>query len=105
MAGLGAKAQQERFSAGLKNFDRIVAPSIRKGIKSAKTTDLRGLEPLANHAQLPAFFPINARLAPDFILQQWGIICVGEYRFEKKTGLPLRFRLGSLDYVNRLEGK
>lgn len=38
-------------------------------------------------------------------LSHWGIICIGEYKLEKKTGVPFRFRLGSLEYVNRLEGK
>lgn len=44
-------------------------------------------------------------VAPDFISQNQGFICKQEWLLEKKTGLPLRLRLGSLDYVNKLEGK
>jgi hypothetical protein len=54
---------------------------------------------------------LNAVFRPTYFLQpdqgnrSLGFICRQEWKLEKKTGLPLRFRLGSLDYVNRLEGK
>jgi hypothetical protein len=48
-------------------------------------------------------FPV--RWTPSQTFSNWSVFCEVEYRFEKRTGLPLRFRLGSLDYVNRLEGK
>ncbi len=60
---------------------------------------------VSKRRDLTATFRPSYFLQPDLGNKNLGFICRQEWKLEKKTGLPLRFRLGSLEYVNRLEGK
>ena len=55
-------------------------------------------------AYKPAF-NLLAPIAKDFSTAQLGIVCKKEFEFEKKTSIPLRLRMGSLDYTNYMERK
>lgn len=53
---------------------------------------------------VPGFNP-DFNSIKDSYIKQLSFFCRQEYKFEKATTVPLRLRLGSLDYTNYLEQK
>jgi hypothetical protein len=64
----------------------------------------------------PLFFSKTPSVTPDslkkisiipanYYTKLFGIICKKELQLQKSIAVPIFFRLGSLEYVNRLEGK
>ncbi len=52
------------------------------------------------------FLSTPLRLLPsDYYYCNLGFFCKKEIQFEKATKIPLRLRLGSVDYCDMLEGK
>jgi hypothetical protein len=67
-----------------------------------------------NNFELINTLPYSKNLLSDFSIelrkenfntQTLPFFCQKEWQFEKSTHIPLKFRLGSFDYTNMLEGK
>jgi len=69
--------------------------------KDSPTRSVRAQET----SHLPAPLIGLQLIEPVFTISSLPFFCKQEYKFEKTTSVPLRLRLGSLEYVNKLEGK
>lgn len=63
------------------------------------------LSSLPNHFVIAKPTYTGLSISPSYYYNCLGFFCKKELQIEKATRLPLRFRLGSLEYTNSLEGK
>lgn len=92
-----------------KHFSVVPAPIVFLTAKYLEPAGdaVPGATPLNRNLFTPALALVSvpAVIEPDYYTRHFGYFCKKELQFEKATTIPLRFRLGSLDYVNRMEGK
>lgn len=58
-----------------------------------------------NDAAVSPGFRLSNLPGPSYYPNSLGFICRAELKLDKITPVPVRFRLGSLEYVNWMEGK
>jgi hypothetical protein len=79
-----------------------------KEIKLAPTAGKKDVK-IFNAVARPAIHPNSIRSIPAFPCNYYsttlGWVCTQEWKLEKKTAVPFRFRLGSKEQVDWLEGK
>ena len=59
------------------------------------------LRPAFRLSSVTKLFPVPA----NYSAKNLGFFCKQEIKMDKKTFIPIRFRLGTLEYCNKMEGK
>ncbi len=84
------------------NFEKIERSELGKEFYFNQKTKIETINLVT---VVPNHISSQQNIQASFYSDNLGFFCKKEIQLEKVTSIPLRFRLGSLDYVNHLEGK
>lgn len=79
-------------------------------VQAQNVTDSSKAKPVAVQQVQPVFFVMKQPVMPlqlpgNFYAKQLPFFCNKELQVQKTIGFPVKFRLGSVEYCDRLEGK
>ena len=82
-------------------------PAIPTNLKSAQFFNIPYSSIIIDHSSFSIpYSPLTTTpVTPNFYSANLGFVCKKEIQFEKTTHVPFKFRLGSLQQCNWLEGK
>jgi hypothetical protein len=97
-----ATAQRKKVAAG----QLSVAPLYPLANKNKLTQSTPLFSAVFSSAQSPAVPKATSPVGPrDYYQQSFGYFCKREWNWEKQTKVPMKFRLGSYQETQRIEGK
>lgn len=105
---MSAKAQGKANPVWARDFRDLKLPGEMLKNKTAVFPADSGFYPLSGYNALISPVPVDLSqpvIPANIYYCQSGFFCKREWEFEKITHVAFRFRLGSLDYCNMLEGK
>lgn len=107
---LGQEKIVEKFPVSPGNFSNYIGLPVQASHNIFKNPSPKStghpLKPVPFNIMALSSYPgINAPVTKDFYSQHLSFFCRKELQIEKATSIPLRFRLGSLQYTDYLEQK
>ena len=105
MQQIVGKKQDEQKRGAYKNSPSFVKYQAPKLFLSPLAVTPVSKGPLSINNNKGLRLSTTFQLAQNFYTQSLGFMCIQELKFEKYTSLPLRVRLGSMEYVNYLDKK
>jgi len=96
-------AQSSGFSKGESLYELRTAVFAKEGLRPSQTIFLDVVKYSPDKAQTP--LQVSPVFLPKWSVEELPFFCKIEHDFGRKSRIPLKFRLGSVEYVDWLEGK